>query len=48
MTFTSNVLGRKITFVDIPEETMRDAVLGFGFPEWQADGLVEDYVHYRR
>jgi hypothetical protein len=27
---------------------MRDAVLGIGFPEWQADGLVEDYAHYRR
>jgi hypothetical protein len=20
----------------------------FGFPEWQTDGLVEDYAHYRR
>jgi len=27
---------------------MRDALVGFGFPEWQADGLVEDYAHYRR
>ncbi len=27
---------------------MRDALIGFGLPEWQADGLVEDYAHYRR
>jgi hypothetical protein len=27
---------------------MRSALLSFGFPEWQADGLVGDYAHYRR
>lgn len=27
---------------------MREALLGFGFPEWQADGLIEDYAHYSR
>jgi hypothetical protein len=27
---------------------MRDALLSFGFPQWQADGLIEDYAHYRR
>jgi len=27
---------------------MREALLGFGIPEWQADGLIEDYAHYRR
>ena len=27
---------------------MREALLGFGIPEWQADGLIEDYEHYRR
>ena len=25
-----------------------EAVLGFGIPRWQADGLIEDYAHYRR
>jgi uncharacterized protein YbjT (DUF2867 family) len=44
----SNALGRQVAFIDIPPEAMRDAVLGLGFPEWQADGLVEDYAHYRR
>ena len=44
----SKALGKQITFVDIPEAAMRDALLGFGLPEWQADGLIEDYAHYRR
>jgi uncharacterized protein YbjT (DUF2867 family) len=44
----SNALGRQVTFVDIPETAMREALLGFGIPEWQADGLIEDYAHYRR
>ncbi len=44
----SVALGKQITFVDIPETAMRNALLGLGFPEWQADGLIEDYAHYRR
>jgi uncharacterized protein YbjT (DUF2867 family) len=44
----SNALGRQVAFVDIPETAMREALLGFGIPEWQADGLIEDYAHYRR
>lgn len=44
----SAALGRQIAFVDIPPEAMRDAVISFGMPEWQADGLLEDYAHYRR
>ncbi|GAP96913.1 SDR family oxidoreductase [Leptolyngbya sp. NIES-2104] len=44
----STALGRQITFTDIPPVAMREAVIGFGMPEWQADGLLEDYAHYRR
>lgn len=44
----SDALGKSITFVDVPEPAMRDALLGLGIPEWQADGLIEDYAHYRR
>jgi hypothetical protein len=44
----SEALGARINFVDVPEEAMRDAFVGFGVPEWQADGLIEDYAHYRR
>jgi uncharacterized protein YbjT (DUF2867 family) len=41
-------IGRPITFVDIAPEAMYEALLGIGFPVWQADGLIEDYAHYRR
>ena len=44
----SQALGRTITFVDIPKAAMRDAELELGMPQWQADGLAEDYAHYRR
>ncbi|UQA58605.1 SDR family oxidoreductase [Polyangium aurulentum] len=44
----SSALGRPIAFVNVPEAAMRGALLGAGLPEWQADGLLEDYAHYRR
>jgi uncharacterized protein YbjT (DUF2867 family) len=44
----SKALGRLIKYVDVAPETMRQALFGFGMPAWQADGLVEDYDHYRR
>jgi uncharacterized protein YbjT (DUF2867 family) len=44
----SAALDRPITFVDIPPEAMRETLLSIGFPVWQADGLLEDYAHYRR
>src|SRR5829696_2007629 len=44
----SEALGRQVAFIDIPPEAMREALLGIGFPVWQAEGLVEDYAHYRR
>jgi uncharacterized protein YbjT (DUF2867 family) len=44
----SAALNRQITFVDIPSEAMRDRLLNIGMPVWQADGLIEDYAHYRR
>jgi uncharacterized protein YbjT (DUF2867 family) len=44
----SDALGTRVAFVDIPESAMRDALLGFGLPEWQANGVIEDYAHYRR
>ena len=27
---------------------MPDALLGFGLPQWQTNGLIEDYAHYRQ
>lgn len=44
----SDALGRRISFVDITPEAMKAALLGAGLPPWQADGLLEDYAHYRR
>ncbi len=44
----SDAVGRPIAFVDVPPEAMRSALLGAGRPPWQADGLIEDYAHYRR
>jgi uncharacterized protein YbjT (DUF2867 family) len=44
----SERLGKQITFTDIPDAAMRNALAGLGVPQWQADGLVEDYAHYRR
>lgn len=43
----SEATGHPIAFVDVPP-AMRDALLGMGMPPRQADGLVEDYAHYRR
>jgi len=34
--------------VNVAPEAMKQALLNFGMPEWQAEGLVEDYAHYRR
>ena len=44
----SAVLGRTISFVDVPPEAMRGALDGLGFPAWQADGLLEEFEMYRR
>lgn len=41
-------LGKPVSFINITDAEMRGALLGLGFPEWQADGLIEDYAHYRR
>ena len=39
--------GRKVTFVDVPSETFAASSRGL-LPDWQVDGLVEDYAHYSR
>lgn len=44
----SAVLNRDIRFINVTPEEMRQAVIGVGFPLWQADGLIEDYAHYAR
>ena len=44
----SQALDRPVTFVDVPEQVFREGLRRFGMPDWQADGLIEDYAHYRR
>ena len=44
----SGALGRRVEFVDVPPDAMRGALIGVGLPAWQAEGLIEDYAHYRR
>lgn len=44
----STVLGKKVTFIDVSPEQMRGALQAAGFPEWQLEGLIEDYAHYAR
>lgn len=44
----SKALNKQIIFIDVPPAAMKDAVLQVGFPEWQADGLIEDYAHYAK
>lgn len=44
----SAALGRPVAFVDVPEREFREALRSFRMPDWQAEGLIEDYAHYRR
>jgi uncharacterized protein YbjT (DUF2867 family) len=43
----SLVLGKPVKHVDLSSAAMREALLGFGLPPWQAEGVVEDYDQYR-
>ena len=42
------VLGRTVTYVDVPDDAVRQSLLGFGLGAWMVDGLVELYQEYRR
>ena len=44
----SQAVGKPIRHVEVTSEIMRDALLKSGISEWQADGIVEDYEHYRK
>lgn len=44
----SEVAGRPVAYVDVPEAAMCAALLGMGMDPWQVEGLAEDYAHYRR
>ena len=44
----SEAIGKTVKYVNISPDSMRQDLLSFGMPAWQADGLVEDYDIYRR
>src|SRR5262249_44937879 len=44
----SQAVGKPIRHVEVSPEVMKDALLKSGVMDWQADGIVEDYEHYRK
>ena len=44
----SRTTGRPITFANASEDDLRHAMARMKMPDWQIEGLVEDYAHYRR
>jgi uncharacterized protein YbjT (DUF2867 family) len=40
-------MGRQITYVDVPDDAVRNALAGFGLGEWVMDSLVDLYREYR-
>jgi uncharacterized protein YbjT (DUF2867 family) len=44
----SRALGRSVTYTDVPPEAFAAALGEYQMPQWQIDGLLEDYEHYRR
>lgn len=43
----SAALGREVAFADTTPDSFAAALRGF-LPDWQVEGLVEDYAHYQR
>ncbi len=37
----SKVLGRKITYIDVPEEKAKESMLSYHMPDWMIDSLME-------
>jgi uncharacterized protein YbjT (DUF2867 family) len=44
----ADAIGRPIAFVNVPAGAFAAALSGAGVPQWQVDGLIEDYAHYAR
>jgi uncharacterized protein YbjT (DUF2867 family) len=44
----SKATGRKITYVDAPDDAVAAALRGFGLPDWMVGALVDLYQDYRR
>lgn len=44
----SQAVGKPIKHVEVLPVVMKETLLKSGLPEWQAEGVVEDYEHYRK
>jgi uncharacterized protein YbjT (DUF2867 family) len=44
----AEAFGKTVKYVDVPPETMLQALLDLRMPRWQAEGVIEDYAQYRR
>lgn len=44
----ADAIDRPVEYVAIDEAAMLEALREHGMPSWAAEGLVEDYAHYRR
>jgi uncharacterized protein YbjT (DUF2867 family) len=44
----SAVAGRTISYVEVPDQAVHDALVGFGLSEWFAGALVDLYQEYKR
>jgi uncharacterized protein YbjT (DUF2867 family) len=44
----STYSGRRITYVDVPDEAVRETLRGFGVGEWLVGALVDLYQDYKR
>lgn len=47
-TAIGGAIGRQVEFEGVPADAFLAAVTGAGMPQWQAEGLLEDYAHYDR
>jgi uncharacterized protein YbjT (DUF2867 family) len=47
-TTLGNAIGRPVRFESIPPTDFIAMLTGVGMPQWQAEGLAEDYAHYDR
>jgi uncharacterized protein YbjT (DUF2867 family) len=43
----SRAIGRKVQYVDLPEEQMKKSMLDMGMPDWQATALVDLQAYYK-
>jgi uncharacterized protein YbjT (DUF2867 family) len=44
----SGAQGREVRYVDVPDDAVRDALVGLGLNEWMAGALVDLYQDYKR